>query len=175
MPGHDRQTKHFGFVLGTNYSWVRLYTFLMEIKTTRAIKKKDFFFCHVTICTENCDLYHIYLSDKYSEEQQCEVPGEEQEGGTEPQVIKEVQQSSNTVDRVDGAGDGGKETYGTISENHFMTMHLNGVHHKSCNCMNNSCTGLFECRFHVLQNHALGICPVNLEMQHFINMLPLCE
>lgn len=54
----------------------------------------------------NCDICYIYLSDKYSEEQQREVPGEEQEGGAEPQVIKEVQQSSDAVYRVDGAGRG---------------------------------------------------------------------
>lgn len=83
----------------------------------------------------NCDLYHIYLSDKYSEEQQCEVPGEEQEGSAEPQVIKEVQQSSYAVDRVDGAGDGGMETQDTIHENHFNEFKESPP--KSSDCMNN--------------------------------------
>lgn len=56
-------------------------------------------------------LWLNYLSDKNPEEQQCEVPGEEQEGGAEPQVIKEVQQSSYAVNRVDGAGGGSRETW----------------------------------------------------------------
>lgn len=119
-------------------------------------------------------IYATYLSDKYSEEQQSEVPGEEQEGGVEPQVIEKVQQSSYAVNRVDGAGNGGVETYDTIHENPFMTWHWKRVHQKKkSDGMNNSCTDLLECRFHVLQSHALGICPVNLTMQHFIIVLPL--
>lgn len=58
------------------------------------------------ILSKDCESYSRYLSDKYSEEQPCEVPGEEQEGGAEPQVIEEVQQSSQTVNGVDGAAGG---------------------------------------------------------------------
>ena len=47
-----------------------------------------------------------YLSDKDPEEQQCDVPCEEEEGGTDPQVVEQgqVQQSSDGVERMDGAG-----------------------------------------------------------------------
>lgn len=47
-----------------------------------------------------------YLSDKDPEEQQCDVPCEEEEGGTDPQVVEQgqVQQSSDGVKRMDGAG-----------------------------------------------------------------------
>lgn len=70
----------------------------------------------------NCDFCYIYLSDKYSEEQQGEVPGEEQEGGAEPQVIKEVQKSSYAVNSADGAGGGSRETCDTKHETGFMTL-----------------------------------------------------
>lgn len=61
----------------------------------------------------------------------------------------------------------------TIHENHFNEFKESPP--KSSDCMNNTCTDLFECRFHVLQSHALGICPGNLTMQHFIMVLPLGE
>lgn len=50
--------------------------------------------------------WHIYLSDKDPEELQCDVPGEEEETGTDPQVVEQgqVQQASNTVQRVGRAG-----------------------------------------------------------------------
>lgn len=49
----------------------------------------------------------LYLSDKDPEEQQCEVPCEEQETGTDPQVVEEgqIKQSCHAVKRVDWTGD----------------------------------------------------------------------
>ena len=48
-----------------------------------------------------------YLSDKDPKEQQCDVPCEEEEGGTDPEVVEqgEVQQSSDAVERMDGAAE----------------------------------------------------------------------
>lgn len=55
--------------------------------------------CHFTVC-------YTYLSDKDPEEQQCDVPCEEQEAGTDPQVIeqRQVQQPSYAVKTVQRAG-----------------------------------------------------------------------
>lgn len=49
---------------------------------------------------------YTYLSDKDPKEQQCDVPCEEEEGGTDPQVAEQgqVQQSSYGVERMDRAG-----------------------------------------------------------------------
>lgn len=51
---------------------------------------------------------YTHLSDKDPKEQQCDVPCEEQEAGTDPQMVEqgEVQQSSYAVKRVDRAGQG---------------------------------------------------------------------
>lgn len=50
--------------------------------------------------------HQTHLSDEDPKEQQCDVPHEEKEGGTDPQVVeqREVQQPSYTVQRVGWAG-----------------------------------------------------------------------
>lgn len=66
---------------------------------------------------KNYTLHNTYLSDKYSEDQQCEVPGEEQKTGTDPQVVEqgEIQQSSYGVETVGRAADGTrKHIYSSI-------------------------------------------------------------
>lgn len=62
-------------------------------------------------------LHNTYLSDKYSEDQQCKVPGEKQEAGTDPQVVEqgEIQQSSYGVETMGRAADGAwKHIYSSI-------------------------------------------------------------
>lgn len=53
----------------------------------------------------------IYLSHKDPKEHQCDVPREEEEAGTDPQVVDQgkVQQSSYAVKRMDRAT-GGEQT-----------------------------------------------------------------
>lgn len=51
-----------------------------------------------------------YLCDEHPEEQHGEVPGEEEEGATDPQVVEhgEVQKACDAVQRVKRAG--GRDT-----------------------------------------------------------------
>lgn len=64
-------------------------------------------FCNFSDCIYFVFYCYTYLSDKDPKEQQCDVPCEEQEAGTDPQMVEqgEVQQSSYAVKRVDRAGD----------------------------------------------------------------------
>lgn len=53
----------------------------------------------------------MYLSNKHPEEQHGEVPGEEEEGATDPQVVQHgrVQKPCYAVQRVKRAGEREKE------------------------------------------------------------------
>ena len=81
-------------------------------------------------------VHWTYLCDKHPEEQYREVPGEEEEGATDPQVVQhgKVQQPCYAVQRVQRAGEKGIVQLGPSNEKMWRTYLIPLCTYNVCVC-----------------------------------------
>lgn len=107
-------------------------------------------------------LTDTYLNEKNPKEQKCDVPCEEEEGGTDPDVVEqgEVQQPSYTIK---GVGRAGKVHTHPV----FYTRPVSRQAPSICGELYIwYTTNLSKWRFSVLQIHAFGMYPGDIKIKY---------